>query len=460
MKALLTILFFSTLLFASEAKEIKRIIPIQNGKTIELHDFSGSEIEVRSWDKNEISIDIKVEYSSSDKEREQEYYQRVDVVHDESSDRVKISYKEPKMENGFSWKNFFKSLFSSYSNLEVKGVILIPASSPLVSDMRYGFYSFYGIKGKLELHGTGSTLKLKNCESLQKIENNYGTTTIEQSGGSLVLEAMSSTIIISDFNGTIDAAADYSTVKISEIKNDIKIKCSSGRLDIHGVGGNVSLDASYSTINAVNIKGKFTVESNSGTIVAGQVGGVNIDAPYSNIIVETVNGTGDAIVVKNSSGKIDISTASRDVRIDDSYSVVKLSDIRGNISINGTGTTVQGKKINGDLLVKTEYGNVNVDGLSAAIVEVENKSNGIDLQMLTKPTKVNIINEYGPVDISLPEYSGNVRLKASYGKITTNLPIEIEEMGEGAIAIGKAGNGSGTMNIRTTSGNIAVKQKK
>ncbi|MBI2428391.1 MAG: DUF4097 family beta strand repeat protein [Ignavibacteriales bacterium] len=460
MKLLSTILFTTTLLFASEAKEIKKSIPIHNSKTIELHGFTGSEIEIQSWDKNEVSIDIKVEYSSSDKEREQEYFQRVDIIHDETSDRLKISYKEPKMENGFSWKNFFKSIFSSYSNLEVKGVIFVPASSPLVSDMRYGFYSFTGIKGRLELNGTGNTLKLKNCESLQKVENNYGTTTIENSGGNLDLESMSSTITISDFNGTLDARADYSTVTVTNIKKDTKIQCSSGRLNIDNINGNVTLDANYSTIHALNIKGKLTVASTSGTIVANQVGGVYIDAPYSNIKMETVNGTGDPIIIKNSSGKIDITTAMRDIRIDDSYSVIQLANIQGNVAINGTGSTLQGKKITGNLLVKTEYGNVDVEELSASTVEVENKSNRIDLQLLTKPTKVQIANDYGPVDISLPDYSGDVKLKASYGKITTNMSVEIEEMGEGAIAIGKVGNGNGTMNIRTVSGNIVVRQNK
>ncbi len=460
MKTVLAILLTIATLCATETKGIRKIIPVKNSQTVELLDFTGSDIEIKSWDKNEVSINIKIDYSSSNKEKQEEYYQKVDVVYQETGERIKISYKEPKMHTGFSWKDFFSFNFSSYTNMSVTGEIYVPASSPLSSDMRYGTYSVDGLKGNLELSGTGNKLTVRNCISIQKIANNYGTTTIEHSGGSLDLEGVSSTISVDDFNGTIDANADYSTIDIKSVTKDLTVKCSSGHLDIDDVRGNLTIDADYSTITAVNIKGMVTIGTSSGKIHAKQVGGVHIDAPYSTMKIETVSGTGEAVFVKSSSGKIEISNVMGDIKIEDSYSKVQLSTIQGNVNLDGEGTGVLGKKITGNMFVRTQYADVDVRELSASTVEISNKSSKVDIQLLTKPLKVEIVNEYGPVDITFPEYSGDVKFRVSYGTIKTNLPVDVEEIGDGAIASGKVGNGTGSMYIKTVSGNIEVYQRK
>jgi len=281
-----------------------------------------------------------------------------------------------------------------------------------------------------------------------------------QCGGSLAFTGESATLVAEDFKGAVNANANYSNVTLSRISNDVSVTCSSGRVTVDSIGGNLSVDASYSVIDMTNIKGSVAVASQSGTIRVKNANGARVTAPYSTITIETVNGSGSPVSVHNTSGKTEITDVTRDVQIDDSYSTIALTNIRGNVTVNGTGSTFRGKKIIGNFSIKNEYGDIRVDELSASTVEVMNRSNSIDIALLTKPSKIDITNEYGPVGISFPEYSGEVRLKASYGSIRTNLAVAVEEMGGGAIAIGKVGNGSGTLNIKTISGAIDVQQKK
>lgn len=461
MKLLLYTLLLMVSLVAAEIKEIKKTYPVKSSQTIELLGFHGSTINVKSWEKNEIAIAIKVEFSSSDKQKEKEYFQKVDVLQEEIGERLVISYKEPKSnDEGFSFSKFFKSFFSSYTDLNVTGEIYLPTSAKLNSDMRYGSFSFDGIKGNIELSGVANTLVLKNCLSVQKIQNNYGTTTIDHSGGKLDLDGESSKIFVNDFNGSINADANYSTIKLNGITTELKVTCSSGTIDVDDVGGNIFFNADYSKINATNVKGSVVIESQSGTIRIKNTSGVTINAPYSNISVESVNGSGKPVNIQNTSGQVDLSNITRDIIINDSYSKIKLSNIQGNVSVDGNGSTVHGRKVTGNLIVNNEYGDIRMDELSASTVEITNKSNKVDIELLTKPAKIDVKNEYGPVYVSLPEFSGDVRLKASYGKITTNLPIEAEEIGGGAIAMGKVGSGTGMINIKTVSGDIDVQQKK
>lgn len=461
MKTVFTILICSALLLHAEVKNIKKTIPIKETQTVELSDFNGSTLEIKSWDKNEVSINISIDYSSSDKENEQEYIQMVDVVQEDTDERMIIMYHEPKTRNnGFSLKNLLSFQFVSYSNLKVTGEIYVPASHNIEADLRYGNYSLEGIMGNLVLTGVSNTLRLANCASIKKINNNYGKTTIERSGGTLVLEGTSSTISINDFHGQVIADANYSTISFSGITNNTTVTCVSGKIDIDGIDGNVVLDAKYSDIRLEKLKGTATIESQSGTIRVKEVFGAVIDAPYSNITLESVTGTGNPIFINNTSGEITIFNSTRDVKIEDSYSKVKLENIQGNVTLSGKSSSFYGKRIVGNLIVRNEYGNVVFDELSASTVEISNTSNTVEIGLIIKPSKVYITNQYGSVELSFPEFSGDVKLKASYGSIRTNLPIEIEELAGGEIAMGKVGSGNGTVNIKTTSGNIEIHQNK
>ena len=462
MKNLTILLLTAVSLLTAGTKEITKNIPAADARTVEILGYSGSSIDIKTWAKNEISIRIKIDYTVSDKEKEEALLRLFDITEERSGDKILLRFVEPNRSNeSFSFKEFFSSLFSStYSHLTVKGEMYVPAHLNLFSDMRYGTYSVDGVKGTLNLSGASNTLTVKNCAAVQTIENNYGTTTIDQCGGNLSLTGESSKITVNNFKGSVNAQANYSTVTYDGITQDVTTTCTSGHMDVAAVGGNLTLTIPYSTLKIGNVIGSAVIESNSGTVRLKNIGGATIKAPYSNIFIETVAGSGKPVYVENTSGRIEISDVTRDVTIDDSYSQLSVTDVSGNVTVNGNGTTLKGKKITGNFTMKNQYGNIRVDELSASAVEIHNKSNDVEIELMTKPMKVDIINEYGPVSVSLPDFSGDVRLKASYAKIKTNLPVETEEIGGGEIAIGKVGNGSGSINIKTVSGDIQVRQRK
>ncbi|MFA6469709.1 MAG: DUF4097 family beta strand repeat-containing protein [Bacteroidota bacterium] len=458
---LLTFVLLAAVTFATAGnKEIKKTIPLNDVRTVELIGFNGSSIAVKSWEKNEISINISVEYSSSNKDKEKLFFQYLDIVQEQIGEKMLLRFKEPTINNeDFSLKEFLSSLFSTtYSHLTISGDIFIPAAMNLSSDMRYGTHSIEGMKGTLRLSGVSNTVEVKNCADVQKIENDYGTTTVDHSGGDLQLRGESSNIQINDFSGSVKADVNYSDCKFNGIADAVTVVCSSGTVDIGDIGGNITLNVSYSTVSASNVKGSAVIESQSGTIRVKNTSGVSITAPYSNITIETVNGSGNPVYIQNASGHVEISNVTRDVTIEDSYSQLTARNIQGNVILNGTGSTFSGKKITGNITMENEYGDIRVSDLSASAVRIVNKNNSVNIEMLTKPAAIDIINEYGPVTVSFPEFTGDVRLKASYASIKTNLPIEVEEIGGGSIAIGKIGTGSSTMTIKTISGNIEVRQ--
>ena len=73
------------------------------------------------------------------------------------------------------------------------------------------------------------------------------------------------------------------------------------------------------------------------------------------------------------------------------------------------------------------------------------------------PSKIEINNEYGEVDISVEgEIEGDITLDAKYGDIETNLPLRFRQDGSSSFAYGIIGNSNNLINILTRSGDIKL----
>lgn len=465
MKALSIVLFAAAAIFpvSEKNREIERRIVTEPSQKIELNGFNGSKIEFKSWDKNEVYIKLNVSISSSSEEYEDEYIKTVGVSDKSSTSAVTIIFDEldTKFREGFSIRKLFNLEFSSYVRKDVRGEIYVPKSNALYMDLKYGSLSLEDMKGELELDGQSNTLQLRNCSATKTIRNNYGKTTLDDCGGSLRLESQSGTVKVDDFNGTLDIDAKYSNITVNRVSGSAKIRSQSGTLTIEDVQKDLSVESDYSTLTVNRVTGFVDVSNKSGKIRIKTVDGVQVDGLYSNIDIASVSGKSNKpLKVRGQSGRLHVTDAVGNLVIDNPYSTMNLKNVKGNVDISSQSARITAEKITGDWDSKTMYSTILVYGLTAQNVSISNKSNPVDIELVSKPTKVHVNNEYGNVTVSLPSgFSGDVRLKATYGKIRSDLPVEVEDMGSGAIAIGKMGSGNGSMRIETTSGNIKVTQR-
>ncbi|MBI4429009.1 MAG: DUF4097 family beta strand repeat protein [Ignavibacteriales bacterium] len=446
-----------------KSREIERRIATEPSQKIELKGFNGSRIEFKSWDKNEVYIKLNVSISSSSDEFEDEYIKTVAISDKSSPTTVAIFFDEldSRHGEGFSLRKLFNLEFRSYVRKDIRGEIFVPQSNALYTDMRYGSLSLEDMKGVLELDGQSNTLRLKNCTALKTIRNNYGKSTLDDCGGALRLESQSGTVKVDDFKGSLDIEAKYSNITVSRVSESTTIHSQSGTLTIEDIGEDLSVESDYSTLTINRVKGLVGVSNKSGKIKIKTVDGVQVDGLYSNIDITSVSGKSNKpIKVRGQSGRLDLTDAVGDLVIDNPYSTMNLKNVKGNVELSSQSARITAENISGDWNSKTMYSSISIYGLTAQTVSIANKSNPVDVELVSKPTKLNINNEYGSVTVSLPSgFSGDVRLKATYGRIRSDLPVEVEDVGSGAIAIGKIGTGSGSMRIETTSGNIKVTQR-
>ncbi|MBI3585736.1 MAG: DUF4097 family beta strand repeat protein [Ignavibacteriales bacterium] len=465
MKTLLATLAISLLLTMPESdksRDIEKRIQTQPSQRIEINGFNGSDITFKSWDKNEVYLKLNVSISSSDESYERDYIESVNVIDSQTANAVILTFREPTKEfNGKTFWGTVKSLFVSYIRKKISGEIYVPQSNPLSTDMKYGSLSLENMRGSVRLLGRSNTVTLKNCSTIEEVQNDYGKTTIENSGGNLQIEGRSGTITIDTFNGPISADAEYSTITIGKIKEKLSIKSRSAKLKLEDIQGDLSVNSDYSNITINNVSGFVDVGTKSGTVKVKQVEGINIDADYTKVEVISVSGKSKKeIIINGRSGSLILEDAVGDLKIDNPYSKMDLKKIRGNVELRTTSATVRAEDIIGDWTSYTEYATVTLDNLTAQTISMTNKSNPIEVQLKNAPNKISIKNQYGRVDVEMPQgFSGEVNLESEYGKIDTNLPIKSKNLGSGAYGMGKIGTGNGSINIETKSANIKLIQR-
>ena len=444
-----------------ESRDIERTIPTTPTQKIELKGFNGSKIEFKSWDKNEVSIKLSVTISASNGEFEKEYIKSVNVTEKSSPSVITIRFDEPEARSS---GGFFQRLFSfgsSYIRKEIRGEIYIPKTNAFYSDMKYGSMTLEDMKGPLDLDGQSNTLELRNCVSVRMVRNDYGKATLINCGGTLSLECQSGTVKIEGFKGTVDLLAKYSTITVSRVSDSTTIESQSGTLAIDDIQGNLTVNSDYSTLTINKVAGFVDVTNKSGKIKIKSVDGVRVDGLYSGIEISSVSGKSNRTIdIKGQSGRLDLVDVVGNVNIENPYSTMTLRNIRGHVNLESQSARIDANNITGNWKSTTPYSTLTIFGLTAQNIQIRNQSNPVEIELASKPTDVEILNEYGSVALTLPTgFAGSVRLKATYGKVKSNLPIEIEDMGSGALALGKMGSGGGSMRVETTSGDIKVTQK-
>jgi DUF4097 and DUF4098 domain-containing protein YvlB len=433
---------------------------------IELTGFSGAQLTVRCWEKNEVSIKLDISYTSSSKKDEQQYLDAVALRENRSQGELRVDYYEPEMANhgGRSIWSGLKSLFTgAYQSKEIRGEILVPSSNALTIDARYGTLSLDGVKGPLRLLGTGNTVTIINCISVGDVKNEYGKVTVKNCAGALRLESKSTTVIVEQFAGSAVIDAEYSNINVRDVSRSLSIHSSSGTITVDKVGEDATIRSPYTYVTATNIGGMLEVEDQSGTVKARVMDGVKIANEYGTIEISDVAGkAGKPIILGGQSGTISVKNAKGNVQIRNPYGPVTLKDIKGNVDLQSKSNQVNAVRISGDWSSTTEYCTVSVEELSAKTVTMTNTGGPIEISLQSIPTTVDIKNEYAKVDVEMPKgFSGEVDLNVTYGNIKTNLELSKRKSFDagGGYAIGKIGNGNGKLSVETKSGELRVMQR-
>lgn len=293
------ILLSWTLTTAQEQQRIltKNFPLTANGKVA--IDNSYGSVKLKSWNKNEVAIEVKITVKGGNRERAEEFLDEIDIAFDNSENEVRAMTQLPNQNRSW-WKSW--SFFGTKSlNYSIDYLVQMPQTAQLDIDNAYGniyldetdgaaqLECSYGRLDIGKLNHPQNTIDLAYAPSSSidfinggRIEADYSGLEIEQANR-LVYEAdftkgnfgqITSLNFDADYGSlsieevaSLVGEADYLTVRVDHLEEELDISMDYGSLSVTQIEASakeVSVTADYTGIKLgadVNWPFSFTIET-------------------------------------------------------------------------------------------------------------------------------------------------------------------------------------------------------
>jgi hypothetical protein len=289
----------------------------KDGK-VEVRNVSG-DIEVKTWDRNEVKIDALKVARASNMEKAEANAQKVKIEVTRENGILKIESVYPKPS--------VKGL-----NVSIDYFVTIPSAASIEARSVSGSVTLEKIGGKAAAKTTSGDVRIAGARSGAKGETTSGD------------------------------------VMVADIENGVYCRTASGEVEAKNVSGNAELNCVSGNVTAENIKGDVEAETVSGSVRMMGISGANVikgKTMSGSVVYEGEISSSGRYSLQAHSGKVEMAIPSGSAfdfeasvfsgRINTEFDVVtsgKLDkkSIRG--SVNGGGADVMLKTFSGNIYLK------------------------------------------------------------------------------------------------------------
>lgn len=262
-------------------KEISKEYKITSGYTLGIENKYGS-IDVVNWDKDELTVVVKIETESISQSRAEDLLEKVDISIDEQKSAV---YFETEIQsNSMNGKN----------NIKVSYTVNAPAYINVDLEQNYGNIFIQEISGKAMLELNYADLEAGSIyrtgeENWNELEVAYGSASIEKTGA-LSVELKYGALSIGSSN-ELSIESAYSKLTLGEV-NSLEFESKYDKLNIEKLNAYLSIESAYTPVNIELITDSFT--------------GLEAEMSYGNLKGKFEHETAFHIVAEASYGSINI----------------------------------------------------------------------------------------------------------------------------------------------------------
>jgi hypothetical protein len=259
---------------------------ISAGKQLELT-TAGGEIQVSTWDKNEVHIKVFGNDNAKDK---------IDFTFEGSSDKVEVTAKKKD------------AIFSSLHNIQMRFEIMVPKNFNNNLKTAGGNISLAGLSGEQNVKTSGGNINLKNLTGNLKGATSGGDLRIEDISGNVKLSTSGGNIGAKNFSGDFDCSTSGGNIKLSGKDVKIKAHTSGGNIEVEYLGENKGIELSTS---GGSIRIKVPADFNASAKLQTSGGDIDSDFKGNNAVKISssrfeadINKGGNPLVAKTSGGDI------------------------------------------------------------------------------------------------------------------------------------------------------------
>jgi len=283
-----------------KTKAVNKSYNVSSSDKLDIQNSFGS-VEVHTWNKNEIKVDVNIEVSATTDALAQRIIDRINIE-DEKNGRG-ISFKTSMKDNNQNNNNNK----DEKSTMHINYTISMPAGNPLTVKNEFGSTTIPDFNGEVDLTSKFGSLTTGNLSSIKAINVEFGKATLTNISSAPV-NIKFSKAVISKLSGSVKLNLEF---------------CSNVRLSLDNNLTGLDLKTSYSTVNLKplgNLQASYNISTSFGSFKntsdvkfssdedAGRDRGPKFDYEYSG-----KSGSGNVPVkVKSSFGKIILGEASEE----------------------------------------------------------------------------------------------------------------------------------------------------
>jgi len=203
-------------------KSISKSYNVASSDKLDIHNSFGS-VEVHTWNKNEIKVDVAVEVSSNKAEFAEKLLDGITVTDDHRSGTIAF---KTSISNSNNSKNTKSTMSINYS-------IYMPAGNPLAVSNEFGATVIPDYTGEVDLSSKFGSLTTGALKNIKKIVVEFGKANFE-----------------SITNGAVNVK--YSQAEFGKLVGNVKLNfefCGATKISMDNNLTALDLKASYSTVN-------------------------------------------------------------------------------------------------------------------------------------------------------------------------------------------------------------------
>lgn len=255
-----------------------------------------------------------------------------------------------------------------------------------------------------------------------EVENSYGTVDVANVQKTDITNRHGESIV-SDIFGELSLKNSYRDVEVGNINADVYLESHNSDIYVGQVQGKVHIDHRYGKIHLDDISKDVKVEGSHSEIYGEKlVGPVEVESSYKKIALFDVGPT----KIIGHSCEIEVDGAEEYLDIKSNYGKAKISNLKGDLVVDGRNLGVYGKTIVGEKInIKSSYRDIELSEFSGkTTIILSNGEMSLAPYPLTHPMEVR--GEYSTIKFSWPlgkKYPFEAIVKN--GDIEWKLPAEI-----------------------------------
>jgi hypothetical protein len=266
----------------------EKTFQINQGKTLKL-DASSGNIEISTWDKNEVNVKI----SGNNRAKE-----KTSFTFNNDENKVEVTAKTKS------------SFFGWSSGIRLRFEIKVPKNFNPETHTSGGNIKLEGLNGNTNLKTSGGNIYVRNSSGTIKTNTSGGEIRVENVSGSIKLSTSGGNIEASNFKGDFDAHTSGGNIKLAGNDSRIYAETSGGdiRLDYKGENRGIELSTSGGDIE-IRLPADFNAAaklSTSGGNISCDFKGSNAVKISSSKFEADINNGGKPLYAKTSGGDIEV----------------------------------------------------------------------------------------------------------------------------------------------------------